>query len=236
MIKLSDYLIYLNNEVIQARKMADKQAIEVAKEYAKHEYLKYFRVPRFSMPVVKLNIPIKISELDSNVTYNFKRDYDTFISEANEKIVIVNQVKGLAIKQLSKDEIVNNEAIINLFDSFERTDYRPVKKLEDNLSKVDMNLATDVFLKMNDISINQDDEKKKIENVEFSKILKETFANRFSPVKADLKNIFIDPDTSKETDKGKILLTLDIEMVEEGIRIRSLKDRDGQEVEEIIFE
>lgn len=236
MIKLSDYLNYLNNEVIQARKMADIQAIEVAKEYAKHDYLKYFRVPRFSMPVVKLNIPIKINDLDSSVTYNFKRDYDTFISEANEKIEIVNKEKGLTIKPLNRNNILNNKDITDLFDKLENTDYKPVRKLEDNLAKVNINDATNVFLTKIEISSTQDDETKKIEKVEYAKLLKETFANRFTPVRADLKNIFIDPDTSKETDKGKILLTLDVEMVEEGIRIRSLKDKDGKDVEEIVFE
>ncbi|MDQ0591720.1 hypothetical protein QFZ37_000089 [Chryseobacterium ginsenosidimutans] len=42
MIKLSDYLNYLNNEIIQARKKADENAIEIAKEYAQHEYLRFF--------------------------------------------------------------------------------------------------------------------------------------------------------------------------------------------------
>jgi hypothetical protein len=236
MIKLSDYLNYLNNEVIQARKMADEQAIAVAKEYAEHEYLKYFRVPRFSMPVVKLNIPIKINELDSSVTYNFKRDYDTFVSEVNEKITKVNQEKGLSIQPLKKEELLKNKNITGLFDRFENTDYKPVKKLEDNLAKIDINKATLIFSKNIRFSNSEDSPSKEIENIEYSRLLKESFANRFTPVKTELKNIFIDPDTSKETDKGKILLTLDVEMVEEGFRIRSLKDKDGKEVEEIIFE
>ena len=98
MIKLSDYLNYLNNEVIQARKKADEQSIALAKEYAKHEYLKYFRVPRFSMPSVKLDIPIKIDELDSSASYNFKMDYDAFVSEVNENILKVNAEKNLQIQ------------------------------------------------------------------------------------------------------------------------------------------
>ena len=60
MIKLSDYMDYLNEEIVLARKKADQQAILVAKEYAKDPYLKYFRVPRFTMPSVKMSIPIKI--------------------------------------------------------------------------------------------------------------------------------------------------------------------------------
>ena len=66
MIKLSDYLDYLNNEIIQARKKADENAVMIAKEYAKHEYLKFFKVPRYSLPSVKMDIPIKITDIDAD--------------------------------------------------------------------------------------------------------------------------------------------------------------------------
>jgi len=236
MIKLSDYLDYLNNEVIQARKNADEQCVEIAKQYASHEYLKYFTVPRFVMPSVKLNIPIKISELDSRVTYNFTRDYDTFVFEVNEKILDVNQKKNLNISLLNKDKLLNNSKIIELFDTLEKHDYKPVKKLEDNLAKIDINEAVVTFIQNINFSDSADSEMYEFEKFEYTKILRDSFTNRFKPIRANLNNIFIDPDTSKESDKGKKLLTLDVELIEEGIKIRKLKDENGNEVEEIIFE
>lgn len=97
MIKLSDYLNYLNAEVVQARQKADETAIEVAKQYAKHEYLKYFSVPRFTMPTVKLNIPLKISELSADTKYNFKIDKAAFLEEVNAEIRTVNANKSLGL-------------------------------------------------------------------------------------------------------------------------------------------
>ncbi len=236
MIKLSDYLNYLNNEVIQARKKADEQSIIMAKEYAKDEYLKYFRVPRFSIPTVKLNMPIKISELDSKVTYNFKRDYDAFVSKMNNRIVKVNKEQGLDLKPIVKKELLSNKEIVNMFQKLEKHDYKPVRTIDDNLSRVNINSIAHRFIKHTRLSVAVDRGKKSKEERAAFEILKETFSDLYQPVKADLRDIFIDPDTSKATDKGKILLTLDVEMVEEGIKIRSLKDNNGNDIEEIIFE
>ncbi|MEF9479639.1 hypothetical protein OWR28_19600 [Chryseobacterium sp. 1B4] len=93
MIKLSDYLDYLNNEIIQARKKADENAVLIAKEYARHEYLKYFKVPRYALPSVKMDIPIKITDIDSDSKYNFKLNQDQFVTEINERIRLVNKEK-----------------------------------------------------------------------------------------------------------------------------------------------
>ncbi len=94
MIKLSDYLDYLNNEIIQARKKADENAVLIAKEYARHEYLKYFKVPRYALPCVKMDIPIKITDIDSDPKYNFKLNQDQFVTEMNERIRLANKEKN----------------------------------------------------------------------------------------------------------------------------------------------
>ena len=77
-MKLSEYLDYLNREVIQARKRADEQAVEMAKVYAKDPYLKFFRVPRFSMPAVKFDIPIKIDDLEMETICNLVTEKRSF--------------------------------------------------------------------------------------------------------------------------------------------------------------
>ncbi|MEG2103207.1 MAG: hypothetical protein RRY99_17050 [Flavobacterium sp.] len=109
MIKLSDYLDYLNNEIIQARKKADENAIMIAKEYAKHEYLKYFKVPRYALPSVKMDIPLKITDIDSNAKYNFKLNEDQFVGEINDRIKAVNNDKKLNIPEITKKQIQTND-------------------------------------------------------------------------------------------------------------------------------
>lgn len=236
MIRLSDYLNYLNREVVQARKMADIQAIKIAKEYSNHEYLRYFRVPRFSIPVVKLHIPVKINELDIEKRYKSKGDYDTFLTEVNKIIARINNEMGLEIKPITTEKFLDSKDIVSLFERFQSTDYEPVENVEDYLFQKDIYHATDLLLEMIEVSTPQGQEVKEAEKIKYTKLLREEFANIFSLARSDLNNIFIDPDTSKESDKGKILLTLDVEMVEEGIRIRSLKDKDGTSLEEIVFE
>lgn len=109
MIKLSDNLDYLNNEIIQARKKADENAVMIAKEYAKHEYLKFFKVPRYSLPSVKMDIPIKITDIDADSKYNFKYSEDQLVEDVNKKIRLVNKEKNLNMTEISKKQLQTRE-------------------------------------------------------------------------------------------------------------------------------
>jgi len=218
MIKLSDYLNYLNSEVIQARKQADELAVKTAQEYAKHQYLKYFRVPRFTMPVVKMEIPIKIDQLDSETKFNFKMNEETYIAEVNEKIKLVNEKKGLNLQPISKKTLATKE-FASLIQKLEVSDQRFVKDKQDSINKVDFNTPIDLFVRNEQVfSLNESSEK-----TELAAILKQSIANRYDIVSTKLNEIFIDPDTSKENDKDKVFVKLNVEMVEEGIRINSVK-------------
>ncbi len=57
MTKLSEYLGGLVTEIVSARKMADMQTVEIAKEYAKDELLKHFSIPRMKVGTVDLTVP-----------------------------------------------------------------------------------------------------------------------------------------------------------------------------------
>ena len=135
MIKLSDYLDYLYNEIIQARKKADEKTVLVAKEYARHEYLKYFKAPRYAFPSVKMDIPLKITDISSLSKYNFDQNKDKFQKEVNEKIQSVNREKPLNIKSITNDEL-QNESFSQLFKTLESKDRKPVRNLEDEIIKI----------------------------------------------------------------------------------------------------
>jgi len=231
MVKLSDYLDYLYQEVIQARIKVDEQAVELAKIYSKHEYLKYFRVPRFTIPNVKLEIPLKINEIDAETKYNFKMNETTYINEVNEKIEKVNKVKKVKIKRISKKNLKEFN-FSEISKTLEKRDYRFVKRIDESINKIDfikkMNVKSENFM---DAAVDLT-----LQKEELNLILKDSLKNQFTPVSAKINNIFIDPDTTKELDKDKILLKLNVEMVEEGLRIVRLKDENGNEFEEIVFE
>jgi len=230
MIKLSNYLDYLYKEVIQARKTVDEQSVLLAKEYAKDEYLKFFRVPRFTMPSVKLEIPLKIDEIDAETKYKFKMEEATFIKEVNGQIKKVNKEKNLRIEPITKKKLEERN-FYNILKEIERRDYKGRKNLDDSINKID-------FKKKTRRMENEDNSEFLTSNQEeeLNTILRNAIKDQFKPVSARLNNIFIDPDTTKASDKEKLFVNLNVELVEEGLRIVTLKDENGNEFEEIVFE
>ncbi len=224
---------YLNEEIVQARKKADEQAVIIAKEYAKHPYLKYFRVPRFTMPSVKLSIPIKISELDSETNYEFKMDNDQFLKDVNTKIELVNKEKNLKLVPITKDVLIKKD-LKEVIDKLEKDNNLIIKNPKDNILKIDLKKPVLDLIKVRTFNTTAD--AASVENDELEKILQESLTDRYKPISSKLNDIYFDPNTSDEKDKGKILLTLNVEMVEEGIRIHNATDEKGNVVEEIIFE
>lgn len=232
MIKLSDYLDYLNNEIIQARKKADENAVMIAKEYAKHEYLKFFKVPRYSLPSVKMDIPIKITDIDADSKYNFKYSEDQLVEDVNKKIRLVNKEKNLNMTEISKKQLQTKE-FTSLFKTLETGDQKFGKKPSAELLKVD--------LRQNVKSLNcgifrVQEGNGEAEVNEMKEIFTSALLNRFSLVNSKINNIYIDPNTNSAEDKDKLFVNLHVEMEDEGIRIVSFKDKDGKEVEQIIFE
>jgi hypothetical protein len=61
MITLSEYLGFIFKEISLARKIADDNALIIAKQYAKDDLLKYFSAPRFKIPSLDLKIPVAIA-------------------------------------------------------------------------------------------------------------------------------------------------------------------------------
>ena len=232
MIKLSDYLDYLNNEIIQARKRADENAIAIAKEYAKHEYLKYFTAPRYALPSVKMEIPLKITDIDSDSKYNFKMNEDQLVGEVNDRIRLVNREKKLNISEITKKQI-QNEDFKSLFKKLESTDQKFGKIPTNEVIKIDLKskiqtLNAGIFRPQDGTTDTEVNELKDI----FSSVL----LNKYTLVNSKLNNIYIDPNTNSAEDKDKLFINLSVSMEAEGIRIVSYKDKDGKEVEQITFE
>lgn len=232
MIKLSDYLDYLNNEIIQARKRADENAVAIAKEYAKHPYLKYFTAPRYALPSVKMDIPLKITDIDSDSKYNFKLNEDQLIGEVNERIRLVNREKKLNIQEITKKQIQNDD-FKTLFKKLESNDQKFGKLPVAEVMKVDLKtkiqaLNTGVFRPQDGSTDAEVNELKEI----FSNVL----LNKYTLVNSKLNNIYIDPNTNSAEDKDKLFINLQVTMEAEGIRVLSYKDKDGNEVEQITFE
>lgn len=83
MPKLNEYLGGLVSEIAAARKMADLQTVEIAKEYAKDDLLKHFSIPRMKIGSVDLTVPF--AQAGNSVKMSFKEFvYDEIITVAKE--------------------------------------------------------------------------------------------------------------------------------------------------------
>ncbi|GAA5094044.1 hypothetical protein GCM10023210_25340 [Chryseobacterium ginsengisoli] len=243
MIKLSDYLNYLNNEIIQARKKADENAIEIAKEYAQHEYLKFFKVPRYSLPSVKMDIPIKITDIDSDADKNFPLNETKLIQDVNERILVVNKERQLNIKPISIRNIQTEDFkyLLNNVRGNSRLETGGLSKIETTTQTPDIKTPPTRAIAANP-PIPTKSVDKPIEGTsteEESQVLTEIYTNilnRYSLINSKLNNIYIDPNTNSAEDKDKLFINLHVEMEEEGIRIVSYQDKDGKTIEQITFE
>jgi hypothetical protein len=233
MIKLSDYLDYLNNEIIQARKKADENAVKNAKEYAQHEYLKYFKVPRFSMPTIKMDIPLKITDIDAQTKYDFKLDRTQFLFEVNSRIDSLNQEKMLNVPKLTLTDVKQPE-FNNLFRRIESRDNRFTSDLSSEVLRTNVDKTVTDFLQRNFFQP-QNISNTRIQS-EINMIVSDVLMSHHVPVSTKLNDIYIDPDTTKAFDKDKLLINLHVEMIEEAIRIVRITDANGKEIEEITFE
>lgn len=244
MIKLSDYLDYLNNEIIQARKKADENAVMIAKEYAQHEYLKYFKVPRYSLPSVKMDIPIKITDIDSDADRNFKLNEAKFVQDVNERILLINKEKQFNIQPISTKNMQTEDFKVILNSVRGRI---PVSRL----AKTKTTIQTPETKTPPTKAIVADPKTPLIPRLPIERPIEGTSTeaesealrtiytdvlNKYSLMNSKLNNIYIDPNTNSAEDKDKLFINLHVEMEEEGIRIVSYTDKDGKTVEQITFE
>jgi hypothetical protein len=63
MATLNEYLGGLFGSISEARVMADAQSAQVAEQYAKHDLLKHFSIPRLRISDIELTIPVAIQGL-----------------------------------------------------------------------------------------------------------------------------------------------------------------------------
>jgi len=244
MVKLSDYLSYLNNEIAQARKGMDLEAIKRAKEYSQHEYLKYFKAPRFTMPSIKLELPIKISELDSKTTYNFDMDKGDFLERFNERITLIEKENDVTLKHLDINDLEKKE-FTNVVNELKDRDHNYIGRVDYSLNKIKLKEPTGPILRpitepikpLNGF-VTMDNSRSEAIKRSVDEAFRETLKEQFSPVSTTLKDVYIQPDTNslKRSGDDKILVKLSIELVEENLQIVKLTDTNGKEYEEIIID
>jgi hypothetical protein len=115
MAYLGDYLGQLISEITMARMQADLEAVRIAELYSSHPLLKNLPIPHFRLPVVELDVPVVIKNMEepekgesSRGTTDIKvlrKEFDALLSETlkNEGIKL-NQEQLKSIKTLLDKE------------------------------------------------------------------------------------------------------------------------------------
>ncbi len=135
MTKLNEYIGGLVNSITNARVMSDIQTVKVAEEYAKHDLLKHFSIPRMKIEDIEMTIPIA---LDVSTPPN-KKEYiplekSAFNGQSFKEIVSFLEI-GKLTKELS-DKL--NKFIEEQTNSLDKSlkDSNDIKELNSYLNNV----------------------------------------------------------------------------------------------------
>jgi len=98
MPKLNDYLGSVISSLTNARVMADLQTVKVAEEYAKHDLLQHFSVPRMRVDDVELTIPIALESTQQKLSTHV----DTIDNTEFNKNLYKEVTRGLGLSSLPR--------------------------------------------------------------------------------------------------------------------------------------
>lgn len=119
-ITLADYVGFIFSEITRARDHADRVTLEIARQYAKDDVLKYFSVPRFKIPEMELTIPVIISGARFNTSLQFVMTADDFKNLIKGKCD--NAIKSILI---NKSGVIKDISVIKT-DIFVKPIFEPI--------------------------------------------------------------------------------------------------------------
>lgn len=227
MIALADYLAYLSAEVIDARRRADLQAVEAARAYAADEYLRYFRAPRFTMPSVRLEIPVRIAAVDHDTEYAFAFDGGTFLAELNRRARRLALDAGMrAPRPIGRDALAV-PAFAKLRDDLAREAGEPLRDLDAALDYARVRRVYGVVL---DAAIAKVDDA----YAKLAEPLGDAFYHalrlQYRPRRTHVNSLLVSPEaTAGDSAEDARLVRLTVELEAGGLQIRRLEGDDGRE-------
>lgn len=232
MITLSDYLGYIHQELLKTRQLADQAAVDTAQQYAKDEYLKYFRAPRFTMPNVKLKLPVRIDSIDQETKYDFKLEEEPFINTLNSRLAEISNKHRQPIEPMTPEKLRSPE-FQSHFKRLEKQDNIYTKKIDNRLPTKDVRELYNKTVRKKNFGI-AEQQNENLDN-DIAQALNQTIKEQYRAVKTNIHRLEITPETNSMSseDNEKLLLHLELELVEEGLIIRKVTDENGNEVEQI---
>ncbi|MAR01745.1 MAG: hypothetical protein CMI00_14555 [Oceanospirillaceae bacterium] len=99
MPKLNEYLGSIISSLNTARVMADIQTVKVAEDYAKHDLLKHFSIPRMRIDDVEITIPVAIDSAEETLT----EPVDIIKNRDFNSAIYSEVTRSLGMKSLPKE-------------------------------------------------------------------------------------------------------------------------------------
>ena len=236
MISLTDYLGYLNSQIMDARRLADEAAVAMAKTYAADEYLKYFKVPRFTLPTVKLNVPIKIDAINQETQYDFEFTEGDFLGRFNRGVTKLSLKYQQKLAPLNA-ETVKEPNFQRYLDELDGRDGGFVRDVDFVLQREETDKFFDKIFLRPVLGRPFDNDVEKVTE-ELRQLFHDSLKAQFRPLVTNIKNLAVTPQANglNANDSESLLLHLDLEMQEEGFQIRQVTDEDGNVVEQLIID
>lgn len=149
MPKLNEYLGGLVSEIVSARKMADLQTVQTAKEYAQDDLLKHFSVPRMKVSSVDLTVPF--AHAGASAKMSFKEFiYDEITSVAKTDYDSSDTKSDQVLKDFLSDlEMDYHKTIlrskISAAENIEKAEELGVRRLEAKAAAYDYPIKKGIF-------------------------------------------------------------------------------------------
>jgi len=241
MANLKDYLGTLVTSVNQARVLADIESANIAEQYAQHNLLKHFSIPRMRMQNVEFTIPVAIENMETSTPVDYQPiDNKTFVSKVYDELTNVYQVKSfdrassLKIRQLLFKETnelekrlksgENTESVLHLFSDKIADQVLKIKNVSDVVKDKKTNEST------NERFLSKDSMIEKIIHRAQSEI---------KPQKAqsviENANVIVEADKLKEQ-KTENMVFIKMTVLEEGMEWHTIENENGEKTSKLLPE
>ncbi|GHH68694.1 hypothetical protein GCM10017673_18210 [Streptosporangium violaceochromogenes] len=231
-IRLSDYAGHIFLEMVKAREMADAYSRAVAERYAQDSVMRHFPAPRFRVPKIQLSIPVLVSSVRFNQLVRFEFPIEDFME------FIVNRAHGVRVRvQLAKRQESHENPEPSRSPQIVEIAYEFHERLVANreprhpdaivtemwahvfttcLGEVDL---LDFYSKWDPVRDLLTGTTKEV----LDEVRRRTVVDR-----SEVENLLVNPETNvvKNGSSETGVLTVNVEMVEEGIYFRSVRDED----------
>jgi hypothetical protein len=225
MPKLNDYIGSLVSSITKARVMSDIQTVKVAEEYAKHDLLKHFSIPRMRIDDIEMTIPIALDELNEKT----ETVYEPIDNVKFNSIVYKELVNNLGLSKLPskssqklRSEIANQTQILEKNIRISK-DISYLKSYTKELVQIISNLEKEKLLIVGDLK-----RKSIFENLpsNLEKILIQEI--KISEQKKIIENLNVIVEANKlREQKPENIIYIKLKISEDGMEWNRTENKDG---------